>query len=167
MSHVVTDRLVSLYPEESEKYYKKAQDYTMRLNDIDQQFRRLLMTSIDRKTFVFAGYFPFQYMFEDYNINYFAKDYCGKEQTGSEDEIAADYIAAAKNLGDNIVFKAEYSNDGIINKIKSDPEIKVIELNAVHSISSQDFNAGVTFADIMDRNYRIVEEVFSGNQENR
>lgn len=166
-THIVADRLSMIYPEKREEYHQRSQEYSERLNDIDQKFRRFFAMRSEKQPFVFAGGFPFQYMFEDYNIPYYFTIYCDEEQNESNDEVAVDLIDKAKTIGNHIIFKADLADNGVINKIKSDSEIRIVELKSAHVISGQDFNNGVTFADIMEQNYQTIENILGGSQENR
>jgi zinc transport system substrate-binding protein len=157
MTHVIADRLSILYPENRDKYYDNSQKYTDTLNDIDQQFRRAVMYAT-KKSLIFADRFPFQYMALDYGINYYAAFPGCSDQTEASSQTIATLIEKAKEEDIKVVLKTEMSSDKLAQAVASEVGAKVLELNAAHNISRQDFDSGVTYADIMTKNLAVIKE---------
>ena len=162
MTHVIVDRLSAIYPENREKFYNNSEKYTYELNDIDQQFRRAVMYAT-KKTIIFADRFPFQYMATDYNLNYYAAFPGCSDQTEASSQTIATLIDKAKQEGVKVILKSEMSSDKLAQTVASEVGAKVLELNAAHNISRQDFDAGVTYADIMTKNLAVIKEALESN----
>ena len=157
MTHIITDRLSMLYPENSDLYYANDQKYTSKLNDIDQQFRRATMYAT-KHSLIFADRFPFQYMALDYSLNYYAAFPGCSEQTEASSQTIATLIEKAKQEDIKVVLKTEMSSDKLAQTVASEVGAKVMVLNAAHNISREDFESGVTYADIMTKNLEVIKE---------
>jgi zinc transport system substrate-binding protein len=139
-----------IYPDNREVYFKNAEEYARRINDIDQQFRHPYY-EFGPKTVAVADVFPFAYMLKEYNVDFVsATDGCNK-QTKLGD--TSKFIAEAKGKNVTAVFKTELSsNNDFAAKTAAELGVPVYEINTVHSISKEDFENGVTFIDIAQKN---------------
>jgi len=162
MTHVVADRLSQMYPENREKYYENAQKYSSRLNDIDQKIRRIVMYG-NKKHLIFADRFPFQYLASDYNIDYYSAGLGCEKETKVEENAVSTLTEKAKAEDIGVILKTEMSDGGLANAVAEAVGAKVLELNAAHVISGQDFSAGVTLADIMEKNAEVIKEALDSH----
>lgn len=53
------------------------------------------------------------------------------------------------------------SNGKIAEAIRKETGAKVLKFNAAHNISQKDFDAGVTYADIMNDNIKVLKEALN------
>jgi zinc transport system substrate-binding protein len=56
------------------------------------------------------------------------------------------------------VFKVELSSGKIAETIAQETGAKVLEFNAVHNVSMEDFKAGVTYVTLMRKNVLALKE---------
>ncbi|MBO7561097.1 zinc ABC transporter substrate-binding protein [Candidatus Saccharibacteria bacterium] len=162
LTHVLADRLSQIYPENREKYYENAQKYTTRLNDIDQKLRRIVMYG-NKKPLVFADRFLFQYLVSEYGIDYYAALPNCDGKTEITDDAVNQLIEKVKKEDLKVVLKTEMSSGKYAKTVADATGTKVMELNAAHIISAQDFNAGVTLADIMEKNAEVIKEALDSH----
>ena len=59
------------------------------------------------------------------------------------------------------MFHIELSNGKIAEAISKETGAKVLEFNTAHNISQKDFDAGVTYVDIMEENTKVLKEALN------
>ena len=67
-------------------------------------------------------------------------------------------VDKARKDGINVIMKIELSSDQLAKTIADEVGAKVLTLNSAHNISREDFEAGVTYADIMEGNVEVLKE---------
>ena len=153
----ITEKLAKIYPENKATYEKNANSYTRQLYDIDQQIRDTVASS-NKKELIFGDRFPFRYLVDEYGLKYFAAFPGCAEQTEASSKTIAFLIDKVKNDGVKVVLKIELTSDKLAQIVADETGAKVMELNAAHNISSEDFERGVTYVDIMKDNIKVLEE---------
>lgn len=151
------EKLAKIYPENEAAYEKNANSYTRQLSDIDQQIRDTVASS-NKKELIFGDRFPFRYLVDEYGLKYFAAFPGCAEQTEASSKTIAFLIDKVKNDGVKVVLKIELTSDKLAQIVADETGAKVMELNAAHNISSEDFERGVTYVDIMKDNIKVLEE---------
>ena len=151
------EKLAKIYPENKITYEKNANSYTRQLSDIDQQIRDIAASS-NKKELIFGDRFPFRYLVDEYGLKYFAAFPGCAEQTEASSKTIAFLIDKVKNDGVKVVLKIELTSDKLAQIVADETGAKVMELNAAHNISSEDFERGVTYVDIMKDNIKVLEE---------
>lgn len=151
------EKLAKIYPENKATYEKNANSYTRQLSDIDQQIRDTVASS-NKKELIFGDRFPFRYLVDEYGLKYFAAFPGCAEQTEASSKTIAFLIDKVKNDGVKVVLKIELTSDKLAQIVADETGAKVMELNAAHNISSEDFERGVTYVDIMKDNIKVLEE---------
>lgn len=151
------EKLAKIYPENKATYEKNANSYTRQLSDIDQQIRDTVASS-NEKELIFGDRFPFRYLVDEYGLKYFAAFPGCAEQTEASSKTIAFLIDKVKNDGVKVVLKIELTSDKLAQIVADETGVKVMELNAAHNISSEDFERGVTYVDIMKDNIKVLEE---------
>ncbi len=156
----VKDAAISLKPENDALYEKSANEYIDKINDLDSRFEKLL--SGEERYFIFGDRFPLLYFFKEYGLNYYA----AFPGCGSETEPSAQMIAflSEKLKQDNAVksvFYIELSNHKLADTLAKDTGLSAAEFHTCHNITADDFQAGETYASLMERNYRMLEGVLA------
>ncbi len=153
----VKDKLSKIYPENKDVYAKNADTYTSRLSEIDQKIRNVVSSS-NKKELIFGDRFPFRYFVDEYGLNYYAAFPGCSEQTEASSKTIAFLINKVKSDNVKVVLKIELTSDKLAKSIADETNAKVMTLNAAHNISSEDFEKGVTYADIMESNVEVLKE---------
>ena len=60
-----------------------------------------------------------------------------------------------------MIFKIELSNGLIAETLSKETGAKVREIQTAHNISEKDFEAGVTYVDLMKRNLEVLKEALN------
>lgn len=153
----IKDKLSEIHPENKDIYTKNADSYTSRLFDIDQKFRDVIANS-NKKELIFGDRFPFRYFVDEYGLDYYAAFPGCSEQTEASSQTIAFLINKAKSDNIKTILKIELTSDKLAKTIADEVGAKVLTLNAAHNISSEDFEKGVTYVDIMESNVDVLKE---------
>jgi len=153
----IKDKLTEIYPSDAALYQKNAEAYINRLFSIDYQIRDLVNNS-NKKKLIFGDRFPFRYFTNEYGLDYFAAFPGCSEQTEASSSTVAFLIDKVKADDIKVVFKIELTDGKLANTIAEAAGAKVLELNSAHNISLSDFDSGLTYADIMEQNLKVLEE---------
>ena len=141
-------------------YMTNAQNYTMKLTDLDMRFKKAV-EKIQNKTLVFADRFPMRYFTEQYGFDYYAAFPGCSSQT---EPSAATITFLIKKINDeNIpaVFTIEFSDGRLADTICAETNAKKYTLHSCHNVTAEDFNAGKTYIDIMNDNLNTLTEAFN------
>lgn len=153
----IKDKLSNIHPENKDAYTKNANAYTSRLSEIDQKIRAVVASS-NKKELIFGDRFPFRYLVDEYGLNYYAAFPGCSEQTEASSGTIAFLINKAKSDNIKTILKIELTSDKLAKNIADEASAKVLTLNAAHNISSEDFDKGITYADIMESNIETLKE---------
>lgn len=153
----IKKELVKILPEDEAVFDKNAESYIDKLAKIDQDFQKVVEKS-NRKTVVFGDRFPLRYFVDDYGLSYFAAFPGCSDQTEASSKTIAFLIDKVRTENIPVILKIEMSNSKIADTIANETGTKVLTFNSAHNISADDFKNGLTYADIMEKNIRILEE---------
>lgn len=153
----IKDELIKISTEDKETFEQNATDYSAKLDRLDNKFQTIVDNS-KRKTIVFGDRFPLRYFTDEYGLKYYAAFPGCAEQTEASSATIAFLVNKIKSEKIPVVFKIEMSNGKIAQTIADETGAKVLTFNTAHNISADDFNAGVTYTDIMEQNLAVLEE---------
>ncbi len=151
------DKLSKIHPEKEGIYTKNANAYISRLLAIDQKIRDVVSSST-KKELIFGDRFPFRYFVDEYGLSYYAAFPGCSEQTEASSQTIAFLIDKVKTDGIKTILKIELTSDKLAKTIAEEAGAKVLTLNAAHNISKEDFESGLTYADIMEANINVLKE---------
>lgn len=137
-----------------EIYEENASSYVNKLKELDAKYENAIDLA-KKDVLVFADRFPFRYLVDDYNLNYYAA-FVG---CSAETEASFETIAFLSNKIDeydlNNVVILENSNpklaETVINNSKNKTQ-EILVMDSIQSISPDDINNGVTYISIMEKN---------------
>ena len=144
----IKDRLSKIRPENKDMYAENAAAYINRISDIDKKIRQVVASG-NKKELVFGDRFPFRYFVDEYGLRYYAAFPGCSEQTEASSQTIAFLIDKIKSDNVKVVLKIELTSDKLAKSIANETDATVMTMNAAHNISSEDFNNGVTYLDIM------------------
>ncbi len=144
----------------SKLYEDSANEYISKLEEIDKDIKEIV-SNAKRKTIVFGDRFPLRYFVDEYGLKYYAAFPGCSEQTEASSKTISYLIEKVKKEKIPVVFHIELSSDKISKTISKETGVKVKEFNAVHNISKDDFNDGVTYVDLMNENIKVLKEALN------
>lgn len=153
----LADTLSSLDSENAATYQANADAYIQELEALDKAFADVVADAA-RHTLVFGDRFPFRYLVDAYGLDYYAAfTGCSTNADASASTIAF-LIDKVRDESIPVVFKIELSNGQIAQTIAESTNAKVLELNSAHNLPKSDFDAGVTYLDVMYKNVDQLKE---------
>lgn len=142
---------------ETSRVQENADNYVSQLETMDKAFFDTVKNA-GEQGIVFAGRFAYGYFLERYGLKYeTVYQSCSAEaDPGVADMIRViDYI---KENGTKVIFYEELSSGRVADTIAADTGVVTREFSTAHNVSKADFDAGVTFIDIMERNLSVLRE---------
>ena len=153
----ITEELCSLDPEHGQAYKDNAEAYEAQLKELDTEFRDVVENAKNH-TLLFGDRFPFRYFAAEYGLDYYAAFSGCASDTEPSAATMAFLINKVKEEQIPVVLKMELSNDNIANAIAEACDVPVKVFYSSHNISAKQFEAGVTYLDLMKENVETLKE---------
>ena len=145
---------------EEKKLSENAQKYIDKINAVDQKIGEMVKTA-KRKEIIVGDRFPLRYFVDDYGIKYYAAFPGCSEQTEANVKTVSFLVKKIKEDKIPAVFKIELSNGLIAETLAKETGAKILEIQSAHNISEKDFQSGVTYVDLMERNLEALKEALN------
>lgn len=134
-----------------------------KLTNLDNKYEKMIADA-KNKTLLFGDRFPFQYLVEDYNLEYFAAfSGCSAETEASFETIAF----LAKKIDDlkltNILALENRTHkipETIIKNTKHKNQ-SILTLNSLQSVSKEDINNGISYISVMEENLKTLNKALN------
>ena len=159
----IAETLEEMDPENQETYQENVKSYKTKLSTLDSEYQD---TVDDAKydTLLFADRFPFRYLVDDYGLNYYAAfSGCSAESEASFKTVT--FLAGKLDeLGLKTVLTIEKSDDRIAQTVIENTKTKdqkILELNSMQSITSDEIADGVTYLSVMEDNLDVLKEALN------
>ena len=154
------DALIAVDPENAGDYTQNAADYIDRLNRLDQEFQETVDTA-KRHTILLGDRIPFRYLADAYGLDYYAAfPGCSSESEASAKTIAF-LIDKVKEEKIPVVFSIELSNEKMTDSICEATGATKLQLHSCHNVTRDDFEQGITYLDLMERNVQALKEALN------
>lgn len=159
----ITDALCEIDSDNAKTYKNNLQKYTESLNALDNEYKQ---TIDDAKydTLVFGDRFPFRYMVDDYSLNYYAA-FVG---CSAETEASFETIKFLANKVDELNVATVLTIENPKHKIAQtvventkEKNQKILALNSMQSVTSNDVKNGETYLNVMQRNLDILKQALN------
>ena len=134
-----------------------AQAYISRFEDLDRRYTELTENAPSRLMIV-GDRFPFRYLANDYGLEYLAAfSGCSSETEPGVYTMALLIDEAIEHDADT-VFYLEFSTKKLAEKLSAATGAQMLPLHSLHNVSGDDFDSGVTCADLMENNLDSLKE---------
>ena len=145
----------------AETYRTNATDYTVKLNDIDNEYADAVGKAT-HKTILFGDRFPFRYLVDDYGIKYYAA-FVG---CSAESEASFETVTFLAGKMDSLQLPAIFTIEGSDTKIartvldasKNSKGAEILTLNSMQSVTDDQIKAGMDYLSIMRSNLEILKK---------
>lgn len=160
MLDAIAGAICEIDPGNAGIYAENAAAYAAELSEIDSGFRSAVAGGA-RNLIVFGDRFPFRYFVSEYGLDYYSA-YPGCT-TSMEPSAATIYelIGLIEDKNIPVVFYVEFSNMKVANAIAEQTGVTELLMHSCHNVSSEDYAAGVTFADIMRANLNALTQALN------
>ena len=136
-----------IYAENTNKYIKK-------LQELDEAFAEIEF----KKPLIIGDRFPFSYLADDYDIEYYSAFPGCSEETEPGAKTMAELIEKIQTNNISTVFYIEFSNQRIANTISEATGCKKLMLHSCHNLSKEDFENQKTYLQLMHENLNNIKE---------
>ncbi len=149
--------LCEVDPEGAEEYGTALESYCAQLDELDAAFTEVVENGV-RDTVVFGDRFPLLYFAKAYGLNYYAAwPGCADEAEPSVATVTF-LIDKVKAEGIPVVFHIELSNEDMADTICNETGAKKMLFSACHNVTRAQFDAGVTYLELMWQNVDALRE---------
>lgn len=140
-------------------YRMNADDYKARLSALDQAYAEAVASS-ELDTILVADRFPFRYLAEDYDLNYFAAFAGCSAETEASFQTVLGLSQKADELGLPVILVTENSTGDIAEAVSegSQNEPPVRTLDSLQSVTAEIADGGVTYLSVMESNLEVLKE---------
>lgn len=156
----ISDSLGKIDKSNADTYKQNSNSYIEKLNNLDTEYQNTV-DGAKRKTVLFGDRFPFRYLVDDYKLDYYAA-FVG---CSAETEASFKTIVFLANKIDELSLPAiltiEGSDKSIANSIISNTKNKnqkILVINSIQSVTSDDVQNGMTYLSIMKDNLGVLKE---------
>lgn len=156
----INDNICLIDEENKELYNTNTTNYINNLKRLDNQYQNTIDNSIN-KTLIFADRFPFRYLIEDYNLDYYAAfNGCSAETEASFETIK--FLTDKLNeLSLNYLLVLENSDQKIAKTIIENSNRQDCLIETLNSMQSIDIDDNKTYLSIMKDNMEILKKVLN------
>lgn len=157
----ICDAICEADPSNSAAYRSNLESYEEKLKALDDGYTEMAESSAVR-TILVGDRFPFRYLVDDYDIDYYAAFAGCSAETNASFETVATLAGKLDELKLGTVFILENSDDSIARSIIDNSKSRdaVIEkLNSLQSVTQKDIESGVTYLSLMEENLNTLKKV--------
>ena len=158
-SHI-TEKLGAIDPNNKETYNTNLTAYLEKLDLLDGEYQAAVEAG-EKNTLLFGDRFPFRYLVEDYNLEYYAAfSGCSSESEASFETIAF-LSGKVDELGLGVVLTIDGVNHKIAETVISNTTKKnarILSMNSMQSVTSEDVKNGTSYLSLMEENLNVLKE---------
>ncbi len=157
---VISEALQAADPENAKLYQENTTAYKGKLAALDREYQAAVDQS-ESKTLLFADRFPFRYLTDDYNLTYYAAFTGCSAETDASFETITFLAGKLDELKLPVVFVIENSDGKVAKAVVENTNTrdqKILTLNSMQSVTSDEINAGTTYLSIMKENLKTLKE---------
>ena len=155
----IAEELAVLDPDYAETYKANAAAYVASLTALDARYTEMVAAA-SRDTVLFGDRFPFRYLVEDYDINYYAAFVGCSAETNASFETIAFLAGKVNELDLKVILKLESSTDDIARGIKdasNNKDQRILVLDSLQSATKKEYAAGRTYLAVMESNLSVLQ----------
>lgn len=147
----IENELEDVCPENAAAYSSNAARYADALAELDDEFTAMTEES-ERDLIIVADRFPFRYLTHDYGLKYYAAfSGCSSESEPSVYTMAF-LMNEIKEHDVKAVYYLDMSQVKLAKKLRDATGAEILPLYQCHNVTKEDFENGVTYAELMRRN---------------
>ena len=155
---LIAREIAALDDANAQVYRDNAAAYVSKLSDLDARYAETVRTS-PRDTILFGDRFPFRYLVEDYDLNYYAAFVGCSAETNASAKTFAFLSDKADELDLRVILKLESSSSDIAEGIKSRSAThnqEILVMDSLQSATKKEYAAGRTYLAVMTDNLAVL-----------
>lgn len=157
---VITDAMCELVPQNAQMYKNNLNSYLSELSQLDSEYENAI-TSAANNTIIVCDRFPFRYLADDYNLNYYAAFVGCSAETEASFETVAFLANKLNELNLNAVLTIENNNQKIARTVISNakkPLCDIFVLDSLQSTTLRQAFDGKTYISTMKENLETIKK---------
>ena len=157
MVETITAALCEAMPEHEAEFRANAEKYLAELRLLDNAFRELTEEN-EHNIIFFGGKFAMTYFAEEYGFEcVLAYPDCSAESEPSISRVM-NMIDEIKTHNVNAIYYEELADPKVSRTIAEETGVEMLLLHSAHNVTKDEFEAGITYLDIMWQNVANLKE---------
>lgn len=147
-------------PEHAAIYEANVVAYQQKLADLDNEYQSVVNES-SQKTVLFGDRFPFRYLTDDYDLNYYAAFAGCSAETEASFETISFLAGKVDEMKLGCVMTIEGSDQRIAETIiqnTKEKDQKILTMDSMQATTSKDAGRGATYLSVMEKNKDVLKE---------
>ena len=156
----ITEAIANIDSENKSTYQENCDVYLRKLAELNEQYETVVDEAAN-KTLLFGDRFPFLYMAEDYDLDYYAAFTGCSAETEASFETIVFLAEKVDELGLHTIFVIEGSDQNLAQAIVSNTKDKnqqILVLDSLQSVTREDVDKGATYLLVMQSNLEVIKE---------
>ena len=152
LTEYISEELQKIDSKNAEEYKKNSDEYIAEINELDKQYKDVVSNG-SLNTLLFGDRFPFRYLTDDYGLTYYAAFVGCSAETEASFETITFLSQKVDELSLHTVLTIEGADHRIAETIVQNTESKnqkILTMDSLQSLTSNDVNAGVTYLSVME-----------------
>lgn len=159
----IADALAEIDPDNADVYAANAANYDALLAELDARYAGMA-DSAARNVVLFGDRFPFRYLADDYDLDYYAAFVGCSAETEASFETVAFLAGKVDELALPAVLTIESSDHSLAQTIvaaTADQSAKILSMDSMQGTTSSDIDAGATYLSLMEQNLSVLSEALN------
>lgn len=159
----IADALAEVDPASAESYRESAAAYGGRLSDLDARYAAV-REAADFDTVLFGDRFPFRYLVDDYDLNYYAAFSGCSDESEASFETVVFLVGKVDELGLTTVLTIEGDDHRIAETIVGNTQAKnakILSLDSLQATTGEDARNSVTYLGAMEANLETLKQALT------
>lgn len=152
----IRDGLIQKDSVNRDYYQKKAEQYKMVLKALDDKFRQSL-SKCAKKTFVNGGHFAFGYFAKRYGLTYISAYGLSPDAEPTPGQLVK-ISRMLREQGLKYIFYEELLAPRVAGTLSRETGAQLLYLHGAHNVSKDEFEKGVSFIGLMEKNLENLEK---------
>lgn len=152
----INNALCELLPDRALSFNNNADKYILKIKALDDEYSASV-SEAKKDTILVADRFPFRYLVEDYNINYYAAFSGCSTESEADFETIKFLISKIDELELPVIFVLENTDTKLADTISKSSKLKnqqILRLDSLQSVSTKDENAD--YLELMENNLEVL-----------
>lgn len=158
----LTDVIKELDTDNAEEYQGNVDAYIKQLSDLDKEYESVI-SAARLKTVVFGDRFPFRYLVDDYNLDYYAAFAGCSAETEASFKTVTFLAGKVDETGTKAILTIDGSDEKLAMTIKDNTKDKnqeILQMDSMQSVKiseSEDYN----YINVMLKNLTVLKQALS------
>lgn len=161
--NAITEKLAAVDPENADVYRANADAYCEKLAALDAKYAEAVASGA-QDTILVPDRFPFRYLTDDYDLNYYAAFVGCSAETEASFETLVFLSEKLDALKLPAVIVTESSDQKLAKTVIAQGETQsaeILVLDSMQSVAAQDVENGTTYLGIMEQNLSVLKQALA------